>query len=102
MSVIPQDELLLVSAKIQTHEIDQVFIGQPAVVRIGAFKQRITPELEATVTGISPDESKESNLPRPSERCRIREMRETWARAPVKRAMASLRASSVAQPVTSQ
>ena len=59
MSVIPQDELLLVSAKIQTHEIDQVFIGQPAVVRIGAFKQRITPELEATVTGISPDESKD-------------------------------------------
>ena len=59
MSVIPQDELLLVSAKIQTHEIDQVFIGQPALVRIGAFKQRITPELEATVTGISPDESKD-------------------------------------------
>lgn len=59
MSVIPQNELLLVSAKIKTHEIDQVYIGQPAVVRIGAFKQRITPELAATVTGISPDESKD-------------------------------------------
>lgn len=57
MSVIPQDELLLVSAKIQTHEIDQVYIGQPALIRISAFKQRVTPELEATVTGISPDET---------------------------------------------
>jgi len=57
MSVIPQDELLVVSAKIQTHEIDQVFIGQPAVVKIDAFKQRITPELDAILTGVSPDES---------------------------------------------
>jgi HlyD family secretion protein len=59
MSVIPKNELLLVSAKIQTHEIDQVYIGQKALVRISAFKQRITPELEATVTGISPDETKD-------------------------------------------
>lgn len=59
MSVIPKDELLLVSAKIQTHEIDQVYIGQKALVRIGAFKQRVTPELEATVTGISPDETQD-------------------------------------------
>lgn len=59
MSVIPQNELLLVSAKIQTHEIDQVYIGQPALVRIGAFKQRVTPELEATVTSISPDETQD-------------------------------------------
>ncbi len=59
MSVIPRDELLLVSAKIQTHEIDQVHIGQKALVRIGAFKQRVTPELEATVTGISPDETRD-------------------------------------------
>jgi HlyD family secretion protein len=59
MSVIPQNELLLVSAKIQTHEIDQVYIGQPAIVRISAFKQRVTPELEAVVTGVSPDETKD-------------------------------------------
>lgn len=59
MSVIPRDELLLVSAKIQTHEIDQVYIGQPALVRISAFKQRVTPELKATVTGISPDETQD-------------------------------------------
>ncbi|MFY0615781.1 MAG: HlyD family secretion protein, partial [Hyphomicrobiaceae bacterium] len=51
--------LLLVSAKIQTHEIDQVYIGQKALVRISAFKQRVTPELEATVTGISPDETQD-------------------------------------------
>lgn len=59
MSVIPKNELLLVSAKIQTHEIDQVYIGQKALVRISAFKQRVTPELEATVTGISPDETQD-------------------------------------------
>lgn len=62
MSVIPQYDLLLVSAKIQTHEIDQVFIRQPGVVRISAFKQRIAPELEATVVGISPCESKDKLL----------------------------------------
>ncbi len=57
MSIIPQDDLLLVSAKIATHEIDQVHIGQEATVRISAFKQRITPELSGTVVNLAPDET---------------------------------------------
>ena len=59
MSVIPQSDPLIVKARIATHEVDQVNIGQEATVRISAFKQRITPELTAKVVGLSPDESKD-------------------------------------------
>ena len=57
MSIIPQDEPLIVSARVRPHEIDEVYPGQRATVRISAFKQRITPELAAEIINISPDES---------------------------------------------
>ena len=57
MSIIPQDEPRIVSARVRPHEIDEVYPGQRATVRISAFKQRVTPELAAEIINISPDES---------------------------------------------
>lgn len=56
MSIIPSSEPLIVSAQIPPTEIDQVHVGQSATVRINAFKLAFTPELEAEVITVSPDQ----------------------------------------------
>ena len=55
MLIVPQAEPLQVEAKVPPQEIDQLRIGQPAVLRFVAFSQRTTPELDGTVTRISAD-----------------------------------------------
>jgi HlyD family secretion protein len=46
---------LLVEAKVNPHDIDQVQIGQSAVLRFSAFNLRTTPEINGTITRISAD-----------------------------------------------
>ena len=60
MLIVPQTDTLQVEAKIPPHEIDQVRIGQPAVLRFVAFSQRTTPELIGTVVRISADVSEDT------------------------------------------
>jgi HlyD family secretion protein len=60
MLIVPQTETLQVEAKIPPQEIDQVRIGQPAVLRFVAFSQRTTPELIGTVVRISADVSEDT------------------------------------------
>jgi len=55
MYVIPQDQPLIVSARIEAIHIDQVYEGQSASLRFVAFDQRLTPELFGTVTNLSAD-----------------------------------------------
>lgn len=55
MYVIPQDQPLVVSARIDSINIDQVQIGQEASLRFVAFEQRTTPELFGQVSRISAD-----------------------------------------------
>jgi HlyD family secretion protein len=55
MSIIPNTEPLLVSAKIKPEDVDQVHVGQAATIRISSFKLAVTPELASEVTGLSPD-----------------------------------------------
>jgi HlyD family secretion protein len=55
MSIIPSEESLLVIAKIRPEDIEQVFVNQPATVRISSFKMAITPELDGKVLSVSPD-----------------------------------------------
>jgi HlyD family secretion protein len=61
MSIIPNTDPLLVSAKIRPDDIDQVHIGQRATVRISSFKLATPPELDGTVTGVSPDQVKDDH-----------------------------------------
>jgi HlyD family secretion protein len=55
MNIIPSEESLLVIAKVRPQDIDQVFVNQPATVRISSFKMAVTPELNGTVLSVSPD-----------------------------------------------
>jgi HlyD family secretion protein len=55
MSIIPINEPLIVDAKIRPDEVDQVYPGQPATVRISSFRLPVTPELGGRVTNVSPD-----------------------------------------------
>lgn len=55
MYVIPQDQPLVVSARLETINVDQVHVGQEAALRFVAFEQRTTPELFGQVSRISAD-----------------------------------------------
>ena len=55
MLVVPGADGLTVEAKIATHDIDQIRVGQPVEVRFSAFNQRTTPIVEAEVVTVAPD-----------------------------------------------
>ena len=41
--------------KIRRADIDQVYFSQQAALRFAAFNQKTTPEIEGTITMVSPD-----------------------------------------------
>lgn len=53
MYVIPQDNLLTITAKVDAQHVDSVFVGQDVVLRFSSFDARTTPELQASVTRVS-------------------------------------------------
>lgn len=53
--IVPQDRPLIIAAQIPAIHVDQVFVGQDAVLRFSAFDARTTPEFFGEVTQISPD-----------------------------------------------
>jgi HlyD family secretion protein len=55
MYVVPQDQPLIVSARIEAIHIDQVYEGQEAALRFVAFDQRTTPEILGIVSRLSAD-----------------------------------------------
>ncbi len=55
MYLIPNDRPVVITAQVASRDIDQVYIGQPAIVRLTAFDQRNTPELFGQVLNVSAD-----------------------------------------------
>jgi HlyD family secretion protein len=55
MYIVPGDQPLQVSARIDPIHIDQVFAGQPVALRFSTFDQRTTPEVNGTVERVSAD-----------------------------------------------
>jgi HlyD family secretion protein len=55
MLIVPQADDLQVEAKVNPQDIDKLQIGQKTLVRLSAFNQRTTPELNGVVTRVSPD-----------------------------------------------
>ncbi len=55
MLIVPEADTLLVEAKVEPRDIDQVQFGQPVVLRFSAFNMRTTPELNGTVARIAAD-----------------------------------------------
>jgi HlyD family secretion protein len=59
MSIVPTHDTLGVEARIGTADIDQVMVGQQAVLRFPALNQRTTPEIRGTVTRVGADLTKD-------------------------------------------
>ena len=59
MVIVPQDDKLIVEAKIAPQDIDQVRSHKFALVRFPAFNQRTTPSLDATIASISAEVTRE-------------------------------------------
>jgi HlyD family secretion protein len=57
MTIVPNDDPLLVVARIRPGEVDQVAAGQKAAVRISAFKRQKSPELDGEVINVAADRS---------------------------------------------
>jgi HlyD family secretion protein len=55
MLIVPQTDDLQVEAKVNPQDIDKLQIGQKTLLRLSAFNQRTTPELNGVVTRVSPD-----------------------------------------------
>ena len=59
MTIVPTHETLSVEVRIGTADIDQVAVGQEAVLRFPALNQRTTPEIKGTVSRVGADLTKD-------------------------------------------
>lgn len=59
MLIVPDEDGLALEVGVQPHDIDHVHVGQKALVRLSAFNQRTTPELNGTVTRVGADLSED-------------------------------------------
>jgi HlyD family secretion protein len=57
MLIVPETDTLIVEAKVEPKDIDQVQFGQPVVLRFSAFNMRTTPEINGTVVRVGADTS---------------------------------------------
>jgi HlyD family secretion protein len=55
MLIVPEADALEAEVKVQPQDIDQVRLGQTAILRFPAFNQRTTPELNGEVNRVSAD-----------------------------------------------
>jgi HlyD family secretion protein len=55
MLIVPDTDTLKIEAKIAPQDVDQLRVGQTAVLRFSAFSQRTTPEINGTLSRVSPD-----------------------------------------------
>lgn len=53
--IVPQDQALVVSSRVQPIQVNNVYVGQEAALRFPAFDQNKIPELRGQVTRISAD-----------------------------------------------
>jgi HlyD family secretion protein len=72
MLIVPDSDSLIVDAKVAPHDIDQVHVGQRAVLRFAAFNQGTTPEVDGEVIHIGADVTQEDRTAEPYYSVRIR------------------------------
>jgi HlyD family secretion protein len=59
MTIVPDEDILAIEVRVANVDIDQITIGQRAVLRFVAFNQRTTPEVVGLVTQVGADISKD-------------------------------------------
>ncbi len=55
MLIVPESDELTVEARVAPQDIDQLYVGQPALLRFLSFNQQTTPEINGKVRRISAD-----------------------------------------------
>ena len=55
LQIVPEDDELVIRARVQPQDIDKVSVGQSARVRLTAFDLRSTPQLTGQVDVVSAD-----------------------------------------------
>ena len=55
MDIVPQNEELIIQTRVLPQDIDVVYPGLVAKVRLSAFKAKTVPQLTGTVLMVSPD-----------------------------------------------
>jgi HlyD family secretion protein len=63
MLIVPETDKLIVEAKVQPQDVDQLYVGQSATLRFSAFNQRTTPELNGVLSMVSPDVTVDQKKP---------------------------------------
>ncbi|WP_319530403.1 HlyD family type I secretion periplasmic adaptor subunit [uncultured Cohaesibacter sp.] len=55
MQIVPESDRLVLEVQISPQDIDQITLGQPALLRLSAFNRSTTPELNGFVSRIAAD-----------------------------------------------
>ncbi|SMF96689.1 membrane fusion protein, epimerase transport system [Methylomagnum ishizawai] len=55
LDIVPQNEKLIVEARVSPNDIDRVKVGQQAEIRFTAFKSRETPKIDGKLASLSAD-----------------------------------------------
>src|SRR5690606_28049042 len=55
LEIVPQDQQLVIEARVQSQDIERVFVGAETEVRLLPFQQRLLPILLGRVTSLSAD-----------------------------------------------
>jgi HlyD family secretion protein len=62
MLIVPFNEDLFIEARIMPTDIDQLHIGQKAVIKVLAGNQRVTPEIIGTVSRVAADATRDQQI----------------------------------------
>ena len=65
MLIVPKEDQLVVEALVAPADIDQIHVGQAAMMRFSAFNQRTTPEVAGKVLRVGADLSRQRNAEQP-------------------------------------
>ena len=66
MTIVPDQDTLIVETHVAPQDIDQIRLGQPATLRFTNFNQRPTPEIDGEVSRIGADISRDDKTGPPS------------------------------------
>jgi HlyD family secretion protein len=61
MLIVPNNDALAIEVKVAPNDIDQVALGQSAIIRFSAFNQRTTPEIVGEVSRVAADITKDNS-----------------------------------------
>lgn len=61
MSIVPQEDRKTIEVRLSPTDIDQVSVGQSALLRFPAFNQRTTPEIEGKIARLAADVTTDAN-----------------------------------------